>query len=77
MKLWRSNLGKIDKYLNSDHRVALTRVYRKKISIGLIYNIIQITESMIKNYEYTKYLRLTLNAYTQLNNGDNSQSLIA
>ena len=38
--------------------------------------IILITESIITNYEYTEYLRLILNAHTQLNNEDNSQSFI-
>ena len=71
-----SNLGKIDKYLNRYYRVAITRVYRKKISVELISKIIQITESIITNYEYTEYLRLILNAHTQLNNEDNSQSFI-
>ena len=71
-----SNLGKIDKYLNRYYRVAITRVYRKNISVDLMSKIIQITESIITNYEYTEYLRLILNAHTQLNNEDNSQSFI-
>ena len=54
----------------------IARVYRKKISIELLSNIIKITESVIKNYEYTHYLRLILGAHTQLNNEDNSQSFI-
>ena len=71
-----SHLGNIDKYLNYDYRTMITKVHRKKISIGLLSNIIKITESIIKNYEYTHYLRLILGAYTQLNNEDNSQSFI-
>ena len=71
-----SNLSKIDKYLNSDYRIAISRVHRQEISSELIYNIIQITESILKNYEYTEYLRLILSAHTQLNNEDNSQSFI-
>ena len=71
-----SHLGNINNYLNYDCRTMITRVYRKKISIGLLSNIIKITESVIKNYEYTHYLRLILGAHTQLNNEDNSQSFI-
>ena len=71
-----SHLSNINNYLNYDCRTMITRVYRKKISIGLLSNIIKITESVIKNYEYTHYLRLILGAHTQLNNEDNSQSFI-
>ena len=71
-----SHLGTINKYLNYDCRTMITRVYRKKISIELLSNIIKITESIIRNYEYTHYLGLILGAHTQLNNEDNSQSFI-
>ncbi len=49
---------------------------RTQISIGDLENVLRTAENILANDEHVNLLKLLLSSYTQLSNGDNSQSFI-
>ena len=71
-----STSRRLDTNLDFRNINQLHTFHRKKISVDTITKIMDIAEIIIKNDEYTEYLKLLLSSNTQLNSDQNTQSFI-
>ena len=70
------NSRRLDTNLGFRNISQLHTLHRTKISADTIIKIIEIAEIVIKNDEYSEYLKLLLSSNTQLNSDHNTQSFI-